>query len=40
MRADPTAAAPGTHKVEILIEDTQDANVVRREDTTFILPQP
>ena len=40
LEAPATASAPGTHKVEIVIEDTQDPAVVRREDTTFILPQP
>ncbi len=34
------AAAPGTHKVELTIEDVQDPGVARRESTTFILPKP
>ena len=40
LEAPAEAAAPGTHKVEIVIEDTQDPSVRRRENTTFILPQP
>ncbi len=40
LEAPAEAAAPGTHKVEIVIEDAQDPKVVRRENTTFILPQP
>ncbi|NDP42030.1 MAG: cytochrome c oxidase accessory protein CcoG [Aromatoleum sp.] len=34
------AAAPGLHKVELLIEAVDDPAIVRRENTTFILPRP
>ena len=34
------AAAPGSHPVELLVEATDDSQVTRRENTTFILPKP
>ncbi len=34
------AAAPGPHKIEIVIEAVDDAAVARREKSTFILPKP
>jgi len=34
------AAAPGTHRIELLIVDVDDPGIVRRENTTFIIPQP
>jgi cytochrome c oxidase accessory protein FixG len=34
------AAAPGPHKIEIVIQAVDDANVARREKSTFILPAP
>jgi polyferredoxin len=40
LEAPADAAAPGTHKVELTIEDVQDPGVTRRESTTFILPKP
>ena len=40
LEAPAEAAPPGTHRVEIVIEDTQDPQVARRENTTFILPKP
>ncbi len=40
LEAPAEAAAPGTHKIEVLVEDTQDPAARRREATTFILPKP
>ena len=34
------AAAPGSHRIEIVIEATDDPKVQRREKSTFILPKP
>ena len=34
------AAAPGPHKIEIVIEAVDDAKISRREKSTFILPNP
>jgi polyferredoxin len=34
------AAAPGPHKIEIVIESVDDAKIGRREKSTFILPRP
>ena len=34
------AAAPGTHKIEIVIEAVDDPKLSRREKSTFILPKP
>jgi cytochrome c oxidase accessory protein FixG len=34
------AAAPGPHRIEIVIEAVDDAKIVRREKSTFILPKP
>ena len=34
------AAAPGTHRIEFVIEATDDAKIARREKSTFILPKP
>ncbi len=34
------AAAPGPHRIEIVIEAVDDAAISRREKSTFILPNP
>ena len=34
------AAAPGPHRIDIVIEAVDDANISRREKSTFILPNP
>ena len=34
------AAAPGPHKIEIVIEAVDDPKIARREKSTFILPKP
>jgi cytochrome c oxidase accessory protein FixG len=40
LRAPADAAVPGPHKIEIVIEAVDDAQIVRREKSTFILPKP
>jgi cytochrome c oxidase accessory protein FixG len=40
IEAPAEAAAPGTHKVELTIEDVLDPAIRRQESTTFILPKP
>ena len=34
------AAAPGPHKIDIIIQAVDDASIARREKSTFILPKP
>jgi len=34
------SAAPGLHKVDLLIEAVDDPAIFRRENTTFVLPKP
>jgi cytochrome c oxidase accessory protein FixG len=34
------AAAPGPHRIEVVIEAVDDARISRREKSTFILPNP
>jgi cytochrome c oxidase accessory protein FixG len=40
LQAPADAGTPGPHKVELVIEAVDDPRVVRRENTTFILPKP
>ncbi len=40
LQAPAEAGAPGSHKVELVIEAVDDPRVVRRENTTFIFPKP
>jgi cytochrome c oxidase accessory protein FixG len=40
LQAPADAAPPGPHKIEFVIEALDDANVSRREKSTFILPKP
>jgi len=34
------AAAPGPHRIEVVIEAVDDVGISRREKSTFILPNP
>jgi polyferredoxin len=40
LQARAEGAAPGSHKVELIIEAVDDPAIMRRENTTFILPKP
>ena len=40
LQAPAEAAPPGSHKIELRIEAVDDPTLVRRENTTFILPKP
>ena len=40
LRAPAEAAAPGVHRIEIVVEAADAQTTLRRENSTFILPRP